>query len=273
MYMDLHNMAVYIRYSVYRKCPATGWEISTRTIPDHELVLITHGNGVVTIEGEKYEAKAGTLFYFYPGLFHALKSCNENPMHFLAVHFSFTNIQYENNNWILNNSKTTLPIPPMQEIRNYLKLKEILVEIDKYWRSNAIGKELMCNGLFLQLLSTILLDFRLNCYNYSARKKVDEIISYIQKNLDRNLNTRMLADIAGLSPGYMCKLFKETTGYSLVKYINKCRVDAAKKMLAEEGKKVKDVAKSLNFKDEFYFSRVFKNIEGVSPSDFKRNFM
>ena len=275
MHVDLHNLAVYIRYSVYRKCPATGWEIGTRTIPDHEFVLITQGKGIITIEDNKHEGRAGTLFYFYPGLPHSLISCNENPMHFLAVHFSFTNVQYENNNWFLNNSinNTILPIPSVLEIRNYVKLKEILVEIDKYWRSKTIGKELMCKGFFLQLLSNILQDLELNCYNYSARNKVDEIISHIHKNLDKDLDTKMLADTVSLSPGYMCKIFKEVTGYSLKKYINRCRVDAAKKMLAEEGLKVKDVAKRLGFKDEFYFSKVFKNIEGISPKDFKRNAM
>jgi AraC-like DNA-binding protein len=273
MNVDLHNIAVYIRYSVYRKCPETDWAINTRTIPDHEFVLITEGSGIIAIEGKEHKAKAGAFFHFYPTLVHALKSCNENPMSFLAVHFSFANIHYENNNWKLEDEEPLMPFPPVLEIKNYIKLKKIMIEINKHWQNKDIGYELMCNGLFLQLLNGILQDYRLNNYNYSSHVKVEEIISYIYSNLDKKLSIKTLADVVKLSPDYMSKIFKQITGYSLVRYINKCRVDVAKKMLLEDGMKVKEVAGMLSFKDEFYFSRVFKNIEGVSPMEFLKKSM
>ena len=61
---------------------------------------------------------------------------------------------------------------------------------------------------------------------------------------------------------------KETTGYSVIEFFNKIKVDRAKELIIEGDKKIKEVAQVLGFTDEFYFSRIFKKIEGTSPSKF-----
>ena len=71
-----------------------------------------------------------------------------------------------------------------------------------------------------------------------------------------------------LSSAYLSRVFKETTGYSVIEFFNKIKVDKAKELIIEGDKKVKEVAQILGFTDEFYFSRIFKKIEGISPSEF-----
>jgi AraC-type DNA-binding domain-containing proteins len=46
------------------------------------------------------------------------------------------------------------------------------------------------------------------------------------------------------------------------------KIDKAKELLIEGNKKVKEVAYELGYTNEFYFSRIFKRIEGLSPSEF-----
>jgi AraC family transcriptional regulator, transcriptional activator for feuABC-ybbA operon len=51
-------------------------------------------------------------------------------------------------------------------------------------------------------------------------------------------------------------------------FFNKIKVDKAKEIIIEGDKKIKEVAQILGFTDEFYFSRIFKKIEGISPTEF-----
>ncbi|MNH45884.1 HTH-type transcriptional activator Btr [compost metagenome] len=67
----------------------------------------------------------------------------------------------------------------------------------------------------------------------------------------------------------MSRAFKEITGYTVIEFFNKLKMDKAKALLLEGDMKIKDVAQTLGYSDEFYFSRLFKKTEGLSPSEFQ----
>jgi AraC family transcriptional regulator, transcriptional activator for feuABC-ybbA operon len=64
------------------------------------------------------------------------------------------------------------------------------------------------------------------------------------------------------------QVIKEATGYPIITYFNKMKIEKAKELLIEGNKKVKEVAYELGYTNEFYFSRMFKRIEGLSPIKF-----
>ncbi|MNN93050.1 HTH-type transcriptional activator Btr [compost metagenome] len=72
-----------------------------------------------------------------------------------------------------------------------------------------------------------------------------------------------------LSYTYLSRAFKEITGYTVIEFFNKLKMDKAKALLLEGDMKIKDVAQTLGYSDEFYFSRLFKKMEGLSPSEFQ----
>jgi YesN/AraC family two-component response regulator len=51
-------------------------------------------------------------------------------------------------------------------------------------------------------------------------------------------------------------------------FFNKIKIDKAKELMIEGNKRIKQVAYEVGFSDEFYFSRIFKKIEGISPAEF-----
>jgi YesN/AraC family two-component response regulator len=71
-----------------------------------------------------------------------------------------------------------------------------------------------------------------------------------------------------LNPVYFGAYFKKKTGYTVNQYINNVRVNIAKKILLSGEYTVGEVANRCGFQDMFYFSKVFKQIEGVPPSHF-----
>ena len=70
---------------------------------------------------------------------------------------------------------------------------------------------------------------------------------------------------------YLYRLFKEETGMSVIDYINNCRISKAEVLLIDENISIKDVAYSVGFTDQMYFSKVFKKLRGQTPTEFRRN--
>ncbi len=100
----------------------------------------------------------------------------------------------------------------------------------------------------------------------------DHVISSVQKYINSHLEDRLtlneVAAVFGLSPNYLSALFKKNCGIGFSEYITQKKIAFAKTLLLEEGLKVYEVADRLGFESAFYFSKVFKKVEGMSPRDF-----
>ena len=99
----------------------------------------------------------------------------------------------------------------------------------------------------------------------SRLNRVNEIIKYISSNYDKPLSTKTLADMAHLSEGYFCQIFKEVTGKTAMEYLGCLRIDKAEKLLKKTEMTVTEIAFCCGFDDANYFSRIYKKIKGISP--------
>lgn len=102
---------------------------------------------------------------------------------------------------------------------------------------------------------------------YSA--EVLQSLSYIQDNYSKKISLASVADHVGLSSGYLCRIFKDETGVSINSYINNLRMTRAGELLADKNSYIKEVAISVGFEDQLYFSRLFKRYYGVTPSEYR----
>lgn len=73
----------------------------------------------------------------------------------------------------------------------------------------------------------------------------------------------------GLSSSYLCRVFKEETGVNINTYINNLRMAKAVRLLEDKNYYIKEVAISVGFDDQLYFSRLFKKYYGVTPSQYR----
>jgi AraC-like DNA-binding protein len=96
-------------------------------------------------------------------------------------------------------------------------------------------------------------------------------IKYIEENLDSELIIDEIASKAYLNPTCFRKKFRELTGMSPVDYINRLRISKARSLLKENIKSISDVASSVGINDPNYFARLFKSLENISPSRYKKN--
>lgn len=104
------------------------------------------------------------------------------------------------------------------------------------------------------------------------RSGKDKMIAAIHQYIDENLGGKLqLNDVArefGLSPAYLSFIFKKNSDVGFSEYVNSRKIEKAKKLLLSDDMKIYEVADALGFESAFYFSKVFKKIEGISPREF-----
>ncbi len=106
--------------------------------------------------------------------------------------------------------------------------------------------------------------------NNKAEKLVRDIILYIDRNLDKDLEYKTLAAEFFVSEKNLYRVFKKETGFSLSKYVKERRIIKAKQILSDGGSSY-EAALGAGFKDYSVFFRSFKNITGYAPSEFSKN--
>jgi two-component system response regulator YesN len=99
-----------------------------------------------------------------------------------------------------------------------------------------------------------------------------QVDGYIHKNLARSMT---LSDICGdlhVSQPYISRVIRMYRRMSFTEYVTHLRIRKAQEiMLAVPDARIKDVASAAGYEDQHYFSKVFKTIAGVTPSEFKVN--
>ncbi|MDR6551582.1 helix-turn-helix domain-containing protein [Paenibacillus qinlingensis] len=99
-----------------------------------------------------------------------------------------------------------------------------------------------------------------------ASKGIDQSISYMYKHFSHKIKLETLSDIAGLTPTSYSRSFKKAKTMSPVEYLNQIRIDYSKELLQQSESSIKDISAAVGFGNEFYFSRMFKNSLGISPT-------
>jgi YesN/AraC family two-component response regulator len=207
------------------------------------------------------------LFYICPDVLHSIEIDAEGPGYFLSVHFSYAHVSFNDSKWVIREVEETLPLHPAQELKDYYQIDDIFNKLVDSWNAKLPGYEFITKTLLQQLLIAIYQNIRKENQNYATSLKVENIIQYMHQNINNRVTLTELAEIVQLSPTYLSRAFKETTGYSVIEFFNKIKIDKAKELIIEGNKRVKEVARALGFTDEFYFSRIFKRIEGISSSE------
>ncbi len=105
--------------------------------------------------------------------------------------------------------------------------------------------------------------------NQEKAFSIPRIKSFIEQNYsDPTLSLNSIANELGLSTSYVSRLFKKEFQMGIVEYINRFRIDEAKKMLQTNSLNIKGVAIKVGFSSDISFIRVFKKYENTTPGKF-----
>ena len=104
-------------------------------------------------------------------------------------------------------------------------------------------------------------------YNPSSSSQyVLSAIKYIQFNYSRDISIDDIARSVGVSRSHLYRVFINNVGQSPIDYLTNYRIGEACNLLRSSSLSIAEIAVSVGFFDQFYFSRVFKKLKGVPPS-------
>ncbi|ASZ07508.1 AraC family transcriptional regulator [Enterococcus thailandicus] len=235
-----------------------------------EISIVLEGQANYTIEEQKFQLNAGQIMLFNPGTHHGEEQRTGTYSH--QLHIGLTNIS-------LDGLK-----------RNHLPTKKAILNLgeyqweflDKAWRLVKEYSEeqpefqLMVKALIIEMLVLILRSLEkvqdntvtLALSKNAKRKQylVNHAIYYLENHHTQEITLEQLADTLYVSPTYLSKVFKESTGMSPINYLIQVRLKHAKELLANEQLTIREISQAVGYQDAYHFSKLFKKYYGVSPS-------
>ena len=98
------------------------------------------------------------------------------------------------------------------------------------------------------------------------------ITRYIQEHLEQEVSLSVLAEEFHLNSQYISQLFKNEIGVGFLAYLTNVRMEKAKKLLISTSLSIAEIADSVGYGDYRVFTKVFKKTEGITPSQYRREF-
>jgi len=99
---------------------------------------------------------------------------------------------------------------------------------------------------------------------------LDRAKRYIRERYTKDLSLEEVAEHVHLNPYYFSKVFKQQVGDSFIDFLTRLRIDKAKELIAEGRLSLKEICFEVGYRDPNYFSRVFKKVTGLTPTEYRQ---
>lgn len=100
-------------------------------------------------------------------------------------------------------------------------------------------------------------------------ERLELVFEYIKKNYMNNITLEELADTAGFSPKYFCRVFREMTNRAPVEYLNWFRINRSCAFIRETDEKLQDISVKCGFNDFSYFIKMFHRYKNMTPLKYR----
>lgn len=120
-------------------------------------------------------------------------------------------------------------------------------------------------GAFIVRYAAYLNELRERRYS----RDISKAVRYIHDRYSESIRLKDVANHIHISETYLSSMFRKETGQYFTDYLNGCRIGKAKEMLKRGDRTVNEVSELVGYASLSYFSRVFKQLEGISPAEYK----
>lgn len=244
----------------------------------YELCCVGKGEVTLELDGDGHVLTSGDLIVIPPGCKHSYSSKDGNQSRAFVICFECTSHTLR----LLSGASFATT-----EDETYC-VKRIIAECKSTFRMNERDQlELLCSPSFggqqaiilqleyllIGLLRRHLSEKRSDVVFLSKEKfypdLVDIITDYLRDNVRQRISLKDVCERFNYSRSFICKIFKEQTGESLISYFNRLKIDEAKKLLCDTDMTVISISELLGFSEAKYFGVTFKKQEGVSPQAYR----
>jgi len=263
----LSNLRVDIWEVGFMRCPQTWREIDYK--PNYnKFYFIVDGYGWLKIGDKEYNPLPGQMYIMPQGVKQSY-SFTENKNTYLKYWIHFTATIGDINLFDLVKTPAFFDVQNKEEVNiTFCKL------LESFNNTTDITAHLNAKAYMYQLISLFLDGIGYD--NITLKKaeeinRLDAVLHYIDNHLADNIAIKELAAEAFLHPNYFIRLFKTSMGLSTINYINKKRMEKAKKLLSTMDTTISDIARQTGFYNISYFSKMFKKYTGLTPSEYRNS--
>ncbi|WP_428867827.1 AraC family transcriptional regulator [Clostridium sediminicola] len=235
--------------------------------PYCSIHYVSRGSVFLFYKSKKFLLKKGDMFLLDPyNSHHYGINCND----FISLEWiEFAGGDSANiMNSVLNNISPIIEAPQNNRILNYLR--RIFFFLNNYNEKNIYIISKFLYSILLYIIEISEYSYKSESLN-SSKSKLKRVLDYIENNLEDNLSIENLSKISNYSPAYFARLFLKITGTTPGKYILNRRINKAKEFLCTTDKKIENISNDLGFCNTSHFIRNFKNIEGLTPNEFRKH--
>ena len=231
-------------------------------VRDHYLIhYIVSGKGVYTVDHTVYELGAGDVFLAKPNQLISYSADKKDPWEYYWVGFNGAGA-----------NRLVLELPfredcPTHHCKNAGRVKQALSDIFLSRGPDPRSEALMVGHLYLfaaELMQEAT-EFAPHAAGSSAQHVLNAV-KFIQFNYAHEIGIDDIARAVGVSRSHLYRVFMSNLGRSPIDYLTQYRIDEACALLKTSTLSIAEIAVSVGFFDQFYFSRVFKKNVGVPPS-------
>ncbi len=260
------------------------WNFQKVNSPFARFYMVLEGEARVRMKGKVYELSPGHIYIIPPFVLHSYECSGHFCHYYFHVYekpsskmrlFEEYNFPFELNTSEMDRILFTrlLNINPGLELSRpdpqYYDNPDTLLRTITANTRNPYYIQVESQGLLYQIFSRFL-RYAVNKVEISD-DRILKVLGYIRKNLDKALTLDELSSLCYLSTDHLIRLFKKELDDTPLDYINKRKIEKAQLLLITTDLLVKDIACELAFNNFSYFSRLFRNIVGVTPQDYRGN--
>lgn len=268
----------------------------TRIAPEYILYVITEGRLNLEENGQALSLKKGDVYIFKKGEFHCPKGqseCRYFYVHFESETFKELNIEENEHLRIIKekrernltrsiirrdcHSSLVTCIKQKYHIKDDGFFDYITKSLDKcvsnsrhFDPESYIDISSGVSKILMRLEKYGLSEVEGNSSDKRKYATAKRIVRYLEENLTKNIWSGDIESHCGLNYDYANRIFKRIMGTSIMKYHSILRIERAKTILAVTDKSITEITRELGMNDVYYFGRMFKNVEGISPGRYRQ---
>ena len=258
------------------KAPSSEWKHQNFQLTDYELIVMTEGTLYLNYNSENFIVKNGEYLLLPPSSSWR-QGIQPSYCAFYWLHFT----TQPGNLPLVLTPDAVLPPPPQyftipqtgiipkpEKVVILMKQLQDIVK-NKY---PAIALDAMSTSILTELYGQLTLIPPVENYSENQKQIYYDIMDYVKTNISRNIKISEIAAAFGYNEKYISHRFVEICGIPLKQYILKTKIEQANYMLTDTNKSIAEIAKELGYSDSHNFSRTYKKITGLSPSEYRNTF-
>lgn len=234
---------------------------------DYQLIYIAAGKGNFDFKSGKRVVDKGNMVLYRPGEKQIYKYNPEDKVEVYWVHFTGSQVEDFLSRCDLpkdENIFSTGTSPDYQWLYNQM-IRELQLRRDNYDEL----LQLLLRHLLL-IINRSLKEWKEGIEN-NIFNDIESAIHYFNKNFNKPITIEQYAKEHFISTNRFIQNFKNVAGVTPQQYIIHLRISVAKELLVSTDKSIKEIASDVGYNNALYFSRLFRKIVGLSPSDYRTN--